>query len=467
MTADENTSVEPPREVALDIPGDIPQNNKNYSIDPQEELIGTKKLDSAASSMSSMFEGQKIEGDESEHLSDASPPSSTYKPPRFPTATVSGICAVGIGACFGWALQKGTVYEPEVIIGQMNLTDMTMVKMFLMAVIFSTLSLSLLSLLKPTRPYFEHARRDGLCCKKGLPSTALGATILGVGMAIAGACPGTVYAQLGAGVPSSLLVLAGGLSAAAVFGLIQPYYKRFHTFLALPPQHSTLDTVIPLPSGYSIPFVLPSLLLAAMLLLISVAVELLFPWDMSQIGTSTPLSTFPGYWSAWPPQVAGVIIGLLQIPTVLLCGDTIGSSQSFMSLVSNALWLVIPKRVETWAPLRGFNAFRSGMAVLWQCLYVGGAILGALTAALLGATWNSARSVYPWWAFIGGFCIVMGARMAGGCTSGHGLSGMGLLRIDGMVAACCMFGGGIFVGVIMRFLQIPMFVGDPLIRNYL
>jgi len=50
-------------------------------------------------------------------------------------------------------------------------------------------------------------------------------------------------------------------------------------------------------------------------------------------------------------------------------------------------------------------------------------------------------------AFIGGFCLVFGARLANGCTSGHGLSGMGMLTLVSFVAVVCMFGTGIIVGV--------------------
>ena len=35
--------------------------------------------------------------------------------------------------------------------------------------------------------------------KRGYVVTAIGASILGIGMALAGACPGTLYSQLGSG----------------------------------------------------------------------------------------------------------------------------------------------------------------------------------------------------------------------------------------------------------------------------
>ena len=73
-------------------------------------------------------------------------------------------------------------------------------------------------------------------------------------------------------------------------------------------------------------------------------------------------------------------------------------------------------------------------------------------AALAAATQNEPLGVLgvdtPA-AFCGGFLMLFGSRMAGGCTSGHGLSGMGLLATASFVAVPAMFGGGIAVGFAM------------------
>ena len=48
-------------------------------------------------------------------------------------------------------------------------------------------------------------------------------------------------------------------------------------------------------------------------------------------------------------------------------------------------------------------------------------------------------------AFLGGIVAMIGARMADGCPSGHGLSGMMQLSVSGLVALCLFFGVGIVV----------------------
>jgi uncharacterized membrane protein YedE/YeeE len=43
------------------------------------------------------------------------------------------------------------------------------------------------------------------------------------------------------------------------------------------------------------------------------------------------------------------------------------------------------------------------------------------------------------WAFIGGFILIFGARMAGGCTSGHIISGGMQLAVSSLVFAVFVF----------------------------
>ncbi|MCK9357333.1 MAG: YeeE/YedE family protein, partial [Dehalococcoidia bacterium] len=52
-------------------------------------------------------------------------------------------------------------------------------------------------------------------------------------------------------------------------------------------------------------------------------------------------------------------------------------------------------------------------------------------------------------AFIGGAVLGLGARWAGGCTSGHGISGTMQLAVSSWVAAICFFVGGIAVATFL------------------
>lgn len=52
--------------------------------------------------------------------------------------------------------------------------------------------------------------------------------------------------------------------------------------------------------------------------------------------------------------------------------------------------------------------------------------------------------------FIGGFLIVFGARIAGGCTSGHIISGITQLSISGLIFAAGVFATGIMTAKLLH-----------------
>ena len=94
----------------------------------------------------------------------------------------------------------------------------------------------------------------------------------------------------------------------------------------------------------------------------------------------------------------------------------------------------------------------------WQLLFVVGIFLGSLLAALTSGTFKW-QGVPDMWAerfgtnpalrgivaFIGGIVAMFGARLAGGCPSGHGLSGIIQLAVSGLIAMVFFFVGGIIM----------------------
>ncbi len=77
---------------------------------------------------------------------------------------------------------------------------------------------------------------------------------------------------------------------------------------------------------------------------------------------------------------------------------------------------------------------------------LGGGLLGALAYAFAwpwAARFGTGRALRFASAAIGGFFVIFGARLAGGCTSGHVVSGMSQLAVSGMVFAAAVFLAGI------------------------
>ncbi len=59
--------------------------------------------------------------------------------------------------------------------------------------------------------------------------------------------------------------------------------------------------------------------------------------------------------------------------------------------------------------------------------------------------WEKVHGTAPYglYGFIGGILMAFGARLAGGCTSGHGISGTLQLSLASWVSLLCFFIGGI------------------------
>jgi uncharacterized membrane protein YedE/YeeE len=52
-------------------------------------------------------------------------------------------------------------------------------------------------------------------------------------------------------------------------------------------------------------------------------------------------------------------------------------------------------------------------------------------------------------AFAGGFIVLFGARLAGGCTSGHMMSGMMQTAVSGYIFAAAAFAAAIPVAILL------------------
>lgn len=141
-----------------------------------------------------------------------------------------------MGLAFGFALEKGRVFEPGVIVGQMQLRTFTMLKMFLSAVATGLIVLAVLNGVYgvPMHPKATLYAAEGI-----------GGLLLGIGITLAGACPGTLLAQIGAGYKDAWFALAGAIAGAVAFGYAEPVLKPL--LLSGGPGKTTLDGLLGLP----------------------------------------------------------------------------------------------------------------------------------------------------------------------------------------------------------------------------
>jgi hypothetical protein len=161
----------------------------------------------------------------------------------------------------------------------------------------------------------------------------------------------------------------------------------------------------------------------------------------------------------WSPYLAGALVGVLAlasaVATTKLMGKTsyLGASTTFVRAAGLLERAVAPARVA------GNEYFtKEKVQVDWQFMLVVGVFLGALVASLLDKSFKWEGVPPTWkerfgpsvgkralWALLGGIVAMIGARMADGCPSGHGLSGLMQLSVSGIVALTVFFGTGVLV----------------------
>ncbi|KAL1844614.1 hypothetical protein VTK73DRAFT_2173 [Phialemonium thermophilum] len=73
--------------------------------------------------------------------------------------------------------------------------------------------------------------------------------------------------------------------------------------------------------------------------------------------------------------------------------------------------------------------------------------------------------VPPLSAFLGGLLMVVGSRMAGGCTSGHGISGMSLLSTSSVITMGTAIGWGMIVANVLSSIMIIHLLVPPKFRQ--
>lgn len=185
----------------------------------------------------------------------------------------------------------------------------------------------------------------------------------------------------------------------------------------------------------------------------------------------------------WPWYVAGPLIGLV-VPALLLFGGKVFGLSANLRHACAAL--PVPDRAKP-----SFLRYDWKSAGLWNLVFaagiVGGGLVGirvlsdptaplslsAETAAALrdlGVTdltgfvpaqlvsWSALAT--PAGALMvlgGGFLVGFGARWAGGCTSGHAISGLADLQLPSLIAVVGFFVGGLAV----THLVLPLLLGSP------
>jgi uncharacterized protein len=120
------------------------------------------------------------------------------------------------GVLFGFLLQKGRVLRFDKQVGAMLLTDMTIFKFMLSAILVGMVGINFLADM-------------GIITMSHKPmnvgAIVVGGALFGGGWAIMGYCPGTSVGAVGEGRWHALFAIAGMIAGAAVYAELYPWMK--------------------------------------------------------------------------------------------------------------------------------------------------------------------------------------------------------------------------------------------------
>jgi len=149
--------------------------------------------------------------------------------------------------------------------------------------------------------------------------------------------------------------------------------------------------------------------------------------------------------------MGGILMSLLLLLTFSIYGADrpIGAS-TYVPYFAGVLFDLSPEKYTYMQEIKAAGS--------WEGIMLLGALFGGfVTSVFITKTFRLTLIPSGWkqyknnsivsrlsWSFVSGFVMIIGARLAGGCTSGHFLSGMSQLAMSAMV-----FGGVVMVTLIV------------------
>lgn len=127
------------------------------------------------------------------------------------------------------------------------------------------------------------------------------------------------------------------------------------------------------------------------------------------------------------PLAGGLLIGCAAVLLLLLLGRIAG--------ISGIVWSAVSGQADN----------------SWRWLFIVGLLLGPILYHQLAAVPNPLPSSLPWWqAIAGGLLVGFGVKLGSGCTSGHGVCGIGRLSPRSLTATVLFMATGIVTVYLIR-----------------
>lgn len=320
------------------------------------------------------------------------------------------------GFLFGVILQYANLNKYNTISGIAILKDLTMAKAISMAIGLGMILLSIMISLDFASYHIKPVILGGV---------VLGGLIFGVGMAILGYCPGTLAISAGEGSIDAIIGIIGGLFSGWLFTVLLPVISPI-----LGPDFGSITLSSITRSGT---------LYYLLILIFGVSTMAISFWLNKKDKSKDNKWVYAGIALA----VLNVIV-FLEVTT----NRPIGASTTFPYLAD-----VLTGTTQN----EYFNKINTPGK--WELIFLTGSFLAGLIISLINKNFKLRLIYENWeeykgdsvtkrivWSFVGGFVLIFGARMAGGCTSGHILSGGMQMSLSSIVFAVFTFAGLLITG---------------------
>lgn len=327
------------------------------------------------------------------------------------------------GALFGYLIRYSNLNRFDVISKDSTLKDLSVAKTILLVIGVGAILLNAEIAMGLASYHVKPFVVGGII---------LGGILFGIGMAILGYCPGTLPISMGEGSIDALVGIIGGLFGGLFYTIVLPFIKPI-----LGPNWGkiSLDSIIG-----------ENAVLFFILVLIISAVFIVLAFRLHKYEEKTKINKSLNY--KW--IVTGVGLAVLN-GIVFLKSTTnrpIGASTSYPYLADSLTHTTQNSYFE-----------KISTPGNWELIFLAGAFFISLAIALIKGEfklksihshWQETRGTSVknrlMWAFIGGFILLFGARMAGGCTSGHIISGGMQLAISSLIFGAFVFSAFIVTG---------------------
>jgi uncharacterized membrane protein YedE/YeeE len=314
------------------------------------------------------------------------------------------------GFLFGLIIAYAKLNSYKVISGQATFSNNTVLKTILLTIGFGSILLSLLIGLGLAGFHIKPFVVWGV---------VLGGLIFGMAMSVLGYCPGTLPISAGEGALDAWGGIVGGLVGGWFYTLIFPFFKPIFQY------NFGKIAFFNLFQSFHISYYIMVFIIGGLIIYLAVKIPIKVKTDKK--------------WF-----ISGVLLAVLNSIVFLkmTTNRPIGASTSYPYVADKISGLTASPYFQ-----------KIEVPGHWELIFLTGALLAGLILALIRKDFKlkinyNIRPVFDqtknkrlWTAFIGGFMLIFGARLAGGCTSGHIISGGMQLAVSSLVFAIFVFVG--------------------------